>query len=120
MHCRCRFLKDISFLLQLVCGAIVLNFIAVYLKVKMGSNGGGLLTLAFSLCMLSSVNGNHQVSNGLHGQRQMAFVEKYRTEIQGDHSTCSKPIVDIDLKVAFYYKVIILKRNFQINVKGRF
>ena len=40
--------------------------------------------------------------------------------VQGDHSTCSKPIVDIDLKVAFYYKVIILKRNLQINVNGRF
>ena len=38
--------------------------------------------MAFSLCMLSSVNGNRQVSNGLHGQREMAFVEKYRTEIQ--------------------------------------
>ena len=40
--------------------------------------------------------------------------------VQGDHSACSKPPVDIDLKVEFHYKVLILKRNFQINVNRRF
>ena len=43
--------------------------------------------------------------------------------IQGDPSGLSKPIVDIDVKVAFYYEEIedlILKRNFQINVNNRF
>ena len=39
--------------------------------------------------------------------------------VQGDHSACSKPLVDDDLKVAFYDKVLILKRNFHINVNGR-
>ena len=34
--------------------------------------------------------------------------------VQGDHSVCLKPPVDIDLKVEFYYKVLILKRNFHI------
>ena len=42
------------------------------------------------------------------------------SRIQGDHSACSKPPIDIDLRVAFWYKVLILKRNFQINVNGRF
>ena len=40
--------------------------------------------------------------------------------VQGDTSGWWKPPVDIDLQVAFYYKVLILKRNFQINVNGRF
>ena len=40
--------------------------------------------------------------------------------IQGDNSACSKPPIDINLRVAFEYKVLILKRNFQINVNGRF
>ena len=35
--------------------------------------------------------------------------------IQGDPSRSSKPIIDIDVKVAFYYKDILLKRNFHIN-----
>ena len=33
--------------------------------------------------------------------------------IQGDTSVCAKPPVDIDVKVAFYYKDLILKRNFK-------
>ena len=40
--------------------------------------------------------------------------------IHGDHSACSKPPVDIDLKVGLYYKDLILKRKFQVNVKERF
>ena len=40
--------------------------------------------------------------------------------LQGDTSHLSKPAVEIDLKVAFEYKALILKRNFQINVNGRF
>ena len=40
--------------------------------------------------------------------------------VQGDHSACSKPPVDIDLKVALYHNVLIKYRNFQKNVKGRF
>ena len=43
-----------------------------------------------------------------------------RPGLQGDHSACSKPPVDIDLKVVFQHKVLILKCNFQINVNGRF
>ena len=39
--------------------------------------------------------------------------------IQGETSGWLKPPVDIDLKVAFYDKVIILKCNFHINVNGR-
>ena len=34
-------------------------------------------------------------------------------DIQGDPAPCSKPPVDIDVKVAFYDKVLILKRNFK-------
>ena len=40
--------------------------------------------------------------------------------VQGDHSACSKPAVDIYLKVVFYYTDLIVKRNFQINVNLRF
>ena len=39
---------------------------------------------------------------------------------QGDHSACSKPPVDIDLKVVFYNKDLRLKHNLQINVNERF
>ena len=46
--------------------------------------------------------------------------ERERKYLQGDHSACSKPPVDIDLKVVFYYKILILKRNLNINVNGRF
>ena len=42
------------------------------------------------------------------------------TVLQGDPSRWSKPIVDIDLKVAFNYKVLILKCNFHINVNDMF
>ena len=40
--------------------------------------------------------------------------------LQGDQAAWTNPPVDIDVKVAFYYKDLILKRNFQINVSGRF
>ena len=40
--------------------------------------------------------------------------------VQGDPSAQSKPPFDIDLKVALQYKVLLLKRNFQINVNRRF
>ena len=43
-----------------------------------------------------------------------------QVHVQGDHSACSKPPLDIDLKVAFEYKVLLLKRNFQINVNKMF
>ena len=42
------------------------------------------------------------------------------TNVQGDPSGLSKPVVDIDVKVAFWYEDLILKRNFQINVNNRF
>ena len=38
------------------------------------------------------------------------------TDIQGDHSACSKPRVDIDLKVAFYCANIVLSRDSQLYV----
>ena len=44
----------------------------------------------------------------------------FAKSIQGDTSGRTKPPVDIDVKVAFYYKGLLLKRNFQINVNGRF
>ena len=34
-----------------------------------------------------------------------------QSPVQGDHSGCAKPPVDIDLKVAFYNKAPILKRK---------
>ena len=40
--------------------------------------------------------------------------------LEGENSACSKPPIDIDVKVAFLYKGFILKRNFQINVNRRF
>ena len=40
--------------------------------------------------------------------------------VQGDTSGCSKPPFDADVKVALYYKDLMLQRNFQINVNGRF
>ena len=43
-----------------------------------------------------------------------------RKDLQGDQAACSESPVDIDLKVAFQYKVLILKHNFQINVNERF
>ena len=53
-------------------------------------------------------------------QPEMIWELKLGICFQGDHSTCSKPPVNIDLKVVFYHKVLILKRNFQINVNERF
>ena len=50
--------------------------------------------------------------------KKIAF--KYVILIQGDHLACSKPPVDIDLKVALWYKDFILKCNFQTNVNGMF
>ena len=38
--------------------------------------------LAFLLCMLSRVSCNSKASNGVLGQHQKAFVEKYREDIQ--------------------------------------
>ena len=32
-------------------------------------------------------------------------------DVQGDHSGCVKPSVDIKTKVLFYYEVHVLKRN---------
>ena len=49
--------------------------------------------------------------------------KKYRCrkfDIQGDTSRLSKPVVDINLKVVFEYKVLILKCNFHININRRF
>ena len=53
-------------------------------------------------------------------QHRRTLIRYFYTKVQGDPSGSSKPIVDIDLKVAFYYKVLILKRNFHINVNDRF
>ena len=50
----------------------------------------------------------------------LKYMCHHQISIQGDHSACSKPPVDIDLKVLFWYKVPILKRNIQINFNGRF
>ena len=47
----------------------------------------------------------------------IAAVIILNRNVQGDTSGCLKPPVDIELKVAFYYKVLILKRIFHINVK---
>ena len=44
--------------------------------------GGGLMGLAFLLCMLSRVSCNSKASNGVLGQHQKAFVKKYQEEIQ--------------------------------------
>ena len=46
--------------------------------------------------------------------------QKFRSQVQGDTSGRTKPPVDIEVKVVFYYKDPILKRNFQINVNRRF
>ena len=51
--------------------------------------------------------------------RRNGEMGRMDSTVQGDHSACSKPLVDNDLKVAFYDKVLILKRNFHINVNGR-
>ena len=40
--------------------------------------------------------------------------------IQGDHSGCAKPPVDIKTKVPFYYEAHVLKQNFCFEVNGRF
>ena len=40
--------------------------------------------------------------------------------IQGDHSGCSQPPVDIKTKVPFQYEAYLLKRNFCFDVNRRF
>ena len=40
--------------------------------------------------------------------------------LQGDHSGCAKPPVDIKTKVAFEYLGLILKRNFCFDIYRRF
>ena len=52
--------------------------------------------------------------------RNLFLKDVHFRELQGDPSGSSKPIVDIDLKGTFQYKVLILKRNFHINVNDRF
>ena len=47
----------------------------------------------------------------------IAAVIILNRNVQGDTSGCLKPSVDIELQVVFSYKVLILKRNFHINVK---
>ena len=49
---------------------------------EMGGCGGRLMGLAFLLCMLSRVSCNSKASNGVLGQHQKAFFEKYQEEIQ--------------------------------------
>ena len=41
-------------------------------------------------------------------------------DIQGDHSGCAKPPIDNTTKVLFQYMGLILKRNFCLDVNGRF
>ena len=47
-------------------------------------------------------------------------IINYWTGIQGDHSGCDKPPIDTDTNVAFWYKLLIIKRNFRFDVNGRF
>ena len=70
--------------MQLVYKGIIhsLKFKAAESKVEMGGCGGRLMGLAFLLCMLSRVSCNSKASNGVLGQHQKDFVEKYREEIQ--------------------------------------
>ena len=44
----------------------------------------------------------------------------FQQAVQGDRAAWTKPPVDIDVKVAFYYKNLILKRNFQMKSTGGF
>ena len=41
-------------------------------------------------------------------------------KLQGDHSGCVRPPVDIKTNVAFQYMLIILKHNFWFHANGRF
>ena len=41
-----------------------------------------------------------------------SLTHAHLSTVQGDHSACSKPPIDIDLKVVFYYKVLIIKPEF--------
>ena len=56
---------------------------------------------------------NHFRDCFCHGHKEWLSV-------QGGHSACSKPPVEIDVEVAFKYNDLILKRTFQINVNRRF
>ena len=59
--------------------------------------------------------------NDLYKKLKLQPPDKFRyLTLQSDTSGCSKPPVDIDLKVAFKGKVCILKHNFHINVNGTF
>ena len=40
--------------------------------------------------------------------------------VQGDHSSCAKPPIDIKTEVPFYITDSILKWNFCFDVNGRF
>ena len=44
----------------------------------------------------------------------------FRFTLQGDHSGCVKPPVDIKTNVAFQYMGIIQKQNYCFNVNGSF
>ena len=48
------------------------------------------------------------------------FLDLSYYDVQGDHSACAKPPVVINVKVAFWYTDLIVKRNFNIDVNGRF
>ena len=52
--------------------------------------------------------------------RDEGRLEKVGVYVQGDHSSCDKPHIDTKTNVAFYCKLLILKRNFCFDVNGRF
>ena len=57
-------------------------------------------------------------------EHEYVLLEEVRnthsTEVQGDHSGCDKPPVDIKAKVLFEYMGLTLKRNFCCDVSRRF
>ena len=51
---------------------------------------------------------------------QLGLVDSWWSSVQGDHSGCVKPPVNIKTKVVFYYIGLVLKHNFGFDVNGRF
>ena len=60
-----------------------------------------------------------QVEPGCDITQPLVFIVKL-SSVQGDHSGCDKPPVDIKTNVTFLYKLLILKRNLCFDVNRRF
>ena len=87
------------------------------LKVNRGSNKDLSCVWSTGPCLVWL---SRPMPDSAWGNVRPPFIPSYKGGHTGWHIRLVKPPVDIDLKVAFQYVVLILKRNSQVNVNKRF